>query len=122
MLRFAILALLHEQDDYGYHLKQRFDGRTGGAWLLNIGQVYQTLQALERSGLIIAVAARATLRPSRRRIFAITAKGIRALERWRRRPAVPHRPVRDELLLRLLAAAPGCQRDLLTQVVAQERM
>src|SRR5262249_3444599 len=84
-------------------------------------QVYQTLHALERSGLIVGGAVPATTPASPRRVYAITAKGSRALERWLRRPVAVHRPVRDELLLPLLATGPGDQAELLPHVVAQQR-
>ncbi len=122
MLRYAILALLREQADYGYRLKQRFDDRTGGAWLLNIGQVYQTLQCLERSGLIAGTRAASPPRPVPRRVVAITPKGIRALERWMRRPTGQPRPVRDELLLRLLASDPAERAALRPHVASQEQL
>ena len=52
MVRYALLGLLREQADYGYRLKRRFDERVGSLWQLNIGQVYQTLSALKREGLV----------------------------------------------------------------------
>ena len=45
MIRYALLGLLREQSDYGYSLKHRFETRVGACWELNVGQVYQTLQA-----------------------------------------------------------------------------
>jgi DNA-binding PadR family transcriptional regulator len=50
-VRFGLLALLAEQPAHGYRLKTAFEQRTGGSWALNIGQVYTTLQRLERDGL-----------------------------------------------------------------------
>ena len=32
MLQYALLWLLHEQPDYGYRLKRRFEERMGGVW------------------------------------------------------------------------------------------
>ena len=37
---------------YGYQLRTTFEQRTGATWPLNIGQVYTTLNRLERDGLI----------------------------------------------------------------------
>ena len=51
---FALLALLSEQPKYGLQLRQEFEVRTGEVWPLNVGQVYTTLQRLERDGLIEA--------------------------------------------------------------------
>ena len=60
MVRYALLGLLRERRDYGYHLKRRFDDRVGTAWHLNIGQVYQTLRALQKTGLVAEPALRAS--------------------------------------------------------------
>ena len=51
-VRHALLALLSEGPKYGLQLHQEFEAGTGEIWPLNIGQVYTTLQRLERDGLI----------------------------------------------------------------------
>ncbi len=51
-VRHALLALLSEGSKYGLQLRQEFEARTGEVWPLNVGQVYLTLQRLERDGLI----------------------------------------------------------------------
>lgn len=51
-VRNGLLALLSEQPMYGAQLRSEFESRTGDTWPLNIGQVYSTLQRLERDGLI----------------------------------------------------------------------
>ena len=51
-VRHALLALLSEGPKYGLQLRQEFEARTGDVWPLNVGQVYTTLQRLERDGLI----------------------------------------------------------------------
>ena len=48
----ALLALLSEGPKYGLQLRQEFEARTGEVWPLNVGQVYTTLQRLERDGLV----------------------------------------------------------------------
>ena len=47
-VRQGLLALLAEGEAYGYQLRSDFEQRTGGTWPLNIGQVYTTLDRLER--------------------------------------------------------------------------
>ena len=54
-VRYGLLALLDEAPSHGYHLKTAFERRTGGNWALNIGQVYTTIQRLERDGLVASV-------------------------------------------------------------------
>jgi DNA-binding PadR family transcriptional regulator len=50
-VRHAMLALLSEGPKYGLRLREEFEDRTGEVWPLNVGQVYTTLQRLERDGL-----------------------------------------------------------------------
>ena len=51
-VRHALLALLSEAPKYGLQLRQEFEESTGEVWPLNVGQVYTTLQRLERDELI----------------------------------------------------------------------
>ena len=37
---------------YGYQLRAEFDRRTGSTWPLNVGQIYNTLDRLERDGFV----------------------------------------------------------------------
>jgi DNA-binding PadR family transcriptional regulator len=120
MVRYALLGLLKEQPDYGYRLKLRFDERVGTAWHLNIGQVYQTLRALQRSKLIAEVAGTSDGQHPARRMFELTAKGQRVLDRWMQRPPVRLRPVRDEMLIRLLVVEPSRRGELLARLEEQE--
>ena len=49
---YALLALLIDGPKYGLRLQNEFEARTGEVWPLNVGQVYTTLQRLERDGLV----------------------------------------------------------------------
>ncbi|TMF78915.1 MAG: helix-turn-helix transcriptional regulator, partial [Chloroflexi bacterium] len=51
-LRYGVLGLLAEEPLHGYEVKNRFEALLGGTWEVNIGQVYTTLQRLERDGLV----------------------------------------------------------------------
>src|SRR3979490_3237606 len=53
-VRHAVLALLSSGPKYGLQLRNGFEARTGEVWPLNVGQVYTTLQRLERDGLVEA--------------------------------------------------------------------
>jgi DNA-binding PadR family transcriptional regulator len=104
-VRYGLLALLAEAPTHGYQLKTAFERRTGGSWLLNIGQVYTTLQRLERDGLVEELEADGT---DDRRDFRITTAGRQQLEDWFATPVVPEGPARDELTIKvLLAVATG---------------
>lgn len=120
MVRYALLGLLREQQDYGYRLKRRFDERVGALWDLNIGQVYQTLRALERSGHVVAVATEPDVEHPGRHLYALTPKGARALDRWAEKSAGRPQPIRDETLVRLLLLEPAGRDAVLARIAEQE--
>lgn len=127
MIEFAILTLLRDRADYGYRLRQRFAHEVGSAWCLNIGQVYQALHKLQQRGLVAErddpAAPRSGGGPGRnRRIFAITEKGERSLDRWLRRVPTRPRPLREEILLRLLTATHHGEVALRQVLSASERV
>ena len=53
-IRYALLALLSDGPKHGFQLAHDFEAGTGEMWPLNTGQVYTTLQRLERDGLVDA--------------------------------------------------------------------
>jgi DNA-binding PadR family transcriptional regulator len=117
-LRYALLALLGEGEAHGYQLLKLFNQRLGPFWHPNIGQIYQLLHELERRGLVGRRDQRSGTRL--RRVFRLTPRGERALRTWlARRPGWPP-PVRDEILVRLLAAEREGSPALLDQIVRQE--
>ena len=122
MIQYALLGLLREHADYGYNLKRRFDARLGMCWELNVGQVYQTLHALRRAGFVSEIRQEASAGAPARRMFALTGKGGRFLERWLRRAPGSPRPVRDEIVIRLLIHGPEGIPALLDHVARQERL
>ncbi|MDR2347447.1 MAG: PadR family transcriptional regulator, partial [Bifidobacteriaceae bacterium] len=77
----ALLALLDPGPAHGFELKRRYDALLGRERELKFGQVYATLQRLERDGL----AADAGVEPgsgSDRKLYAITPAGAAALDQW----------------------------------------
>ena len=97
----ALLALLSEGPKYGLQLREEFEARTGEVWPLNGGQVYTTLQRLERDGL---VESDGTGTEGPQKGFLITAEGERELARWLRTPPDLSSPPRDELVMKVLVA------------------
>jgi DNA-binding PadR family transcriptional regulator len=97
----AMLALLSEGPKYGLQLREEFEARTGEVWPLNVGQVYATLQRLERDGL---VESDGTGEEGPRKGFLITAEGEQELARWLRVPPDLSSPPRDELVMKVLVA------------------
>ena len=101
-VRHALLALLSEGPKYGLQLREEFEAGTGEVWPLNIGQVYTTLQRLERDGLIESEDDDERDSPQKR--FRITAEGERQLAAWLRTPPDMSSPPRDELVIKVLVA------------------
>jgi DNA-binding PadR family transcriptional regulator len=100
-VRHALLALLAEGPKYGLQLREEFEARTGEVWPLNVGQVYTTLQRLERDGL---VESDDTARDGPQKTFLITADGEAELAGWLRTPPDMAAPPRDELVMKVLVA------------------
>ena len=113
-VKHSLLALLSEQPTHGYQLKSSFERRTGGAWPLNIGQVYTTLSRLERDGLVAEVE-----RDGDRVTYQITDAGRSALEAWYAAPVVADPPLRDELAIKLLLGVAANDIDVVTLLQRQ---
>ena len=112
----ALLALLSEKPKYGLRLQNEFEARTGEVWPLNVGQVYTTLQRLERDGLVEADGAGERAQKQKR--YRITSAGDRELAEWLRTPPELVPPPRDELVIKVLVAlqVPGINVHELLQV------
>lgn len=100
-VRHALLALLSEGPKYGLQLGQEFEARTGEVWPLNMGQVYTTLQRLERDGLVESDDAG---EDGPQKTFRITPEGATELDGWLRTPPDLSSPPRDELVIKVLVA------------------
>ena len=100
-VRHALLALLSEGPKYGLQLRQEFEERTGEVWPLNVGQVYTTLQRLERDELVVSDA---TSEDGPQKAFRITPEGEFELAEWLRTPPDLSSPPRDELVIKVLIA------------------
>ena len=100
-VRHALLALLSEGPKYGLQLRQEFEARTGDVWPLNVGQVYTTLQRLERDGLVESDGGD----DEQQKSYLISARGRAELSEWLHMPPGPAPPPRDELVTKVLVAA-----------------
>ena len=113
-VRHSLLAILTVGDAYGYQLRQEFNRRTGSIWPLNVGQVYTTLDRLERDGLVDQREPDADghLR------YAITPAGRAEVQTWLATPV--RRTERDELAIKVTLARslPGIDSDA---VIAAQR-
>lgn len=113
-VRHALLALLSAGPKYGLQLRSEFEGNTGSVWPLNIGQVYTTLQRLERDGL---VASDDGQDDGPQKHYRITEEGAAELDLWLRTPPDITAPPRDELVIKVLIARrlPGVDAHALIQ-------
>ncbi len=100
-VKYALLGLLAEQPKYGHQLRQEFEEKTSDVWPLNVGQVYTTLQRLERDGLVESDEVDSE-GPQKR--FRITVAGERELADWLMTPLDLTVPPRDELVIKVLVA------------------
>ncbi len=114
-IRHALLALLSDGPKHGFQLAQDFEAGTGEMWPLNTGQVYTTLQRLERDGLVDTDDAAAE---GAQNVFQLTPAGRDELAEWLRTPPDLSIPPRDELVIKLLVAlrVPGVDVAELSQV------
>lgn len=114
-VRHAMLALLSNHPKFGLQLQQEFESRTGKVWPLNVGQVYTTLQRLERDGLIECESGE--VRGSQKD-YKITPAGRTELTNWLQTPPELEPPPRDELVIKVLAAlrVPGINVPELLQI------
>jgi DNA-binding PadR family transcriptional regulator len=100
-IRHALLALLSDGPKYGLQLRQEFETRTGEVWPLNVGQVYTTLQRLERDGM---VESDGSGDEGPQKGFRITPAGADELASWLHTPPDLSSPPRDELVMKVLIA------------------
>jgi len=100
-VKHALLALLSEGPKYGLQLREEFESGTSEVWPLNVGQVYTTLQRLERDGL---VESDDTTEVGPQKAFRITEAGAGELAAWLRTPPDLSSPPRDELVIKVLVA------------------
>jgi DNA-binding PadR family transcriptional regulator len=114
--KHGLLALLAEEPRHGYELKTAFERRTAGQWAINIGQVYTTLQRLERDGLVEAVDS-----DGDRRDYRISDAGRKQLADWYAAPVVADAPTRDELTIKVLLAVAAPDVDVTDLLQRQRR-
>lgn len=98
-LKYGILGLLAEQALHGYEVKHRFEELLGGTWEVNIGQVYTTLQRLERDDLIDTMGDRGD---RGKLAYTLTEHGQTALDEWLTQPDDEPQQLREEIYLKLL--------------------
>jgi DNA-binding PadR family transcriptional regulator len=104
-IRQSLLVLLAERERHGYQLRQEFEQRTGGTWPINIGQIYTTLNRLQRDGLVVE----AGRQDDGSVIYRLTPAGRDEAGQWWGTPVDRTAPAREELAIKLALAitSPG---------------
>ena len=101
-MRYPVLASLAAAPAHGYEIKRGLEERFGSAVApLNIGQVYTSLQRLQRDALVEDEEAREGGRD--RRVYRLTDAGRGALEEWVGTASGPTR-LRDDFFMKLVFA------------------
>ncbi|TDW28585.1 PadR family transcriptional regulator [Cryobacterium psychrophilum] len=115
-VRQSLLAILNQGPCYGYQLRAEFDRRTGSTWPLNVGQIYNTLDRLERDGLV----QKAHIDADGQNYVEITNAGRAEVTDWLGSPVVRTTATRDELAIKLAIAVtlPGVD---IAQVIQVQR-
>ncbi|MGW6056323.1 PadR family transcriptional regulator [Streptomyces sp. NPDC055189] len=115
-LKYAVLAALLEGESSGYDLAKIFDVSVSNFWSATPQQLYRELERLAGDGLIDARVVQQERRPNKR-MFTLTATGLRDLHAF---AAEPPRPIaiRDELMVKVQAmdgADPAATRALIEE-------
>lgn len=98
----ALMALLATTPKFGLRLKEEFEASTGSIWPLNVGQVYATLQRLERDGFVEASDAEGDV--ASQKLYGLTILGKAELDSWLRTPPDTGAPPRDEIVIKVMVA------------------
>ncbi|MFH8250784.1 PadR family transcriptional regulator [Microbacterium sp. B2969] len=100
-VRQSLLAILDQGPCYGYQLRAEFDRRTGSTRPLNVGQIYNTLDRLERDGLVLNSGA-----DEQGHVYwEITDAGRADVRRWLCTPVTRGTTARDDLAVKVAVAA-----------------
>lgn len=119
-MRLPLLALLAKEPAHGYELKSQLERILGDAYPPpNIGQIYLTLQRLEKAGLIRGKDVVQAGRPNKR-TYELTAAGREAVDAWLAEPSEGPR-LRDDFFFKLALSPLAGQIDRLELINRQRR-
>jgi DNA-binding PadR family transcriptional regulator len=114
----VLLALLAAEASHGYQLRARLELALGPlAEALNSGQVYVTLNRLEKAGLVASQRVGQADRPDRK-VYELTEAGGKRVREWLEDTSWP-KPAPSEFHLKLVAASAAGLGDPVRLVDAQ---
>src|SRR5216117_2257926 len=117
-LKYGVLGLLKGEPLHGYEVKNRFEGMLGGTWDVNIGQIYTTLQRLERDGLVRPVGSRGD---RGKQLYELSPDGEKALDHWLAQPDSGPQQLHEDIYVKLLLATRIANGDLKGMLARQKR-
>src|SRR5437870_7930853 len=117
-LKYGVLGLLKGEPLHGYEVKNRFEAMLGGTWEVNIGQIYTTLQRLERDGLVRPVGPRGD---RGKLVYELAPEGQKALDQWLAQPDSGPQQLHEDIYVKLLLATRIANGDLHTLLSRQKR-
>lgn len=117
-LKYGVLGLLTGEPLHGYEVKNRFETMLGGTWEVNIGQIYTTLQRLERDGLVRPLGPRGD---RGKQVYELSPEGRKAVERWLAEPDSSPQTLHEDIYVKLLLATRIANGDLQFLLARQKR-
>ena len=102
-IKHAILGLLAEAPGHGYDLRAAFETQLAPQSRLNYGQVYTTLERLQRDGLVANEVVSQTERPDKK-VYSVTDRGRGELAEWLTQPSKLELDLRNETYLKIMLA------------------
>ena len=116
-VKASILAVLTMGECHGYQLRQEIESRTGGTWSINVGQIYTTLDRLERDGLVESNQTNS----DGQTIYRITKLGHEEAKVWLNSPVTTGPETKNELANKLALAVtiPGVD---ITELIHRQRV
>lgn len=115
-IKYSLLAILAVSPCYGNQLRSEFERRTAQIWPVNVGQIYNTLERLERDGHT----ERGVADEHGHVMWHITPAGREEAAAWLSR-ATPRADARDDLAAKISLAIslPGVDADALIDIELQ---
>lgn len=101
-IKYGILAILSRRPFYGYELKQELETELGVNWSINFGQIYTTLDRLERDMLVVLSDTVTVSDAPDRKLYTITPAGISELNKWFLCPITKIDNFRNELYAKVI--------------------
>jgi DNA-binding PadR family transcriptional regulator len=102
-VKHALLGLLARGPLHGYELKTAFEAELVPRSSLNFGQVYTSLERLQKEGLVAHEVVTQEERPDKK-VFRLTESGALELRCWLGRASLPGLDLRNETFLKLAVA------------------